>query len=81
MDDSTRLQPLSSRRRATPMSVRSAFTATGTDEKSARCLNHACVANCEAVESNGRVHIHAVLDIKPGEELFISYGLSVEGRL
>ncbi|MFM0441813.1 SET domain-containing protein-lysine N-methyltransferase, partial [Paraburkholderia strydomiana] len=48
---------------------------------SARWLNHACVANCEAVESNGRVHIHAVSDIKPGEELFIKYWLSVEGRL
>lgn len=48
---------------------------------SARWLNHACVANCEAVESNGRVHIHAVSDIEPGEELFIPYGLSVEGHL
>jgi len=48
---------------------------------SARWLNHACVANCEAVESNGRVHIHAVSDIESGEELFITYGLSVEGRL
>ncbi|MFM0529975.1 SET domain-containing protein-lysine N-methyltransferase [Paraburkholderia strydomiana] len=48
---------------------------------SARWLNHACVANCEAVESDGRVHIHAVSDIKPGEELFITYGLSVEGHL
>ncbi|MFB9127781.1 SET domain-containing protein [Paraburkholderia dipogonis] len=48
---------------------------------SARWLNHACVANCEAVESDGRVHIYAISDIKPGEELFITYGLSVEGRL
>ncbi|WP_310358345.1 SET domain-containing protein-lysine N-methyltransferase [Paraburkholderia strydomiana] len=42
---------------------------------------HACVADCEAVASDGRVHIHAVSDIGPGEELFIKYGLSVEGRL
>jgi SET domain-containing protein len=48
---------------------------------SARWLNHACAANCEAVESDGRVHIHAVSDIGQGEELFITYGLSVEGRL
>jgi uncharacterized protein len=48
---------------------------------SARWLNHACVANCEAVEFDGKVHIQAVSDIEPGEELFITYGLSVEGRL
>jgi SET domain-containing protein len=48
---------------------------------STRWLNHACVANCEAVECDGRVHIYAVSEIQPGEELFITYGLSVEGRL
>ncbi|WP_350357282.1 SET domain-containing protein-lysine N-methyltransferase [Paraburkholderia fungorum] len=48
---------------------------------SARWLNHACVANCEAVEWNGRVRILAVSDIQPGEELFITYGLSIEGHL
>ncbi|MBC8752895.1 MULTISPECIES: SET domain-containing protein [Paraburkholderia] len=47
---------------------------------SARWLNHACVANCEAVEDNGRVYIQAVSDIQPGEELFIAYGLTTEGR-
>ena len=40
---------------------------------SARWLNHACVANCEAVESDGRVYIQAVSNIKAGEELFIAY--------
>nr|WP_187639635.1 SET domain-containing protein-lysine N-methyltransferase [Paraburkholderia podalyriae] len=45
-----------------------------------RTLNHACVANCEAVEDNGRVYIQAVSDIQPGEELFIAYGLTTEGR-
>ena len=47
---------------------------------SARWLNHACVANCEAVESDGRVYIQAVSNIKAGEELFIAYGLTTEGR-
>lgn len=47
---------------------------------SARWLNHACVANCEAIEGDGRVYIHAVSDIEPGEELFISYGLTTESR-
>ncbi len=47
---------------------------------SARWLNHACVANCEAIEDDGRVYIQAVSDIQPGEELFIAYGLMTEGR-
>ena len=47
---------------------------------SARWLNHACVANCEAVESDGRVYIQAVSNIRAGEELFIAYGLTTEGR-
>jgi SET domain-containing protein len=47
---------------------------------SSRWINHACVANCEAVESEGRVLIQALKDIRPGEELFISYGLTTEGR-
>ncbi|REG45542.1 hypothetical protein B0G80_9150 [Paraburkholderia sp. BL6669N2] len=47
---------------------------------SARWLNHACVANCEAVEDDGRVYIQAVSNIPPGEELFIAYGLTTEGR-
>lgn len=45
---------------------------------SARWLNHACAANCEAVEIDGRVFIEAATDIQRGEELFISYGLSVD---
>ncbi|MBP0594835.1 SET domain-containing protein-lysine N-methyltransferase [Paraburkholderia sp. LEh10] len=45
---------------------------------SARWINHACNANCEAVEIDGRVFIEATVDIQRGEELFISYGLSVE---
>lgn len=45
---------------------------------SARWLNHACHANCEAVEIDGRVFIEAAVDIECGEELLISYGLCVD---
>ncbi|CAB3802036.1 hypothetical protein LMG28688_05494 [Paraburkholderia caffeinitolerans] len=44
----------------------------------ARWLNHACAANCEAVEGDGRVFIEAIRDIAPGEELFIDYALEIE---
>ncbi|MCP3713640.1 SET domain-containing protein-lysine N-methyltransferase [Paraburkholderia sp. CNPSo 3274] len=43
----------------------------------ARWLNHACVANCEAIEEGERVFIDAARDIAPGEELFIDYALEV----
>ncbi|MGF6471592.1 SET domain-containing protein [Paraburkholderia youngii] len=46
---------------------------------SARFLNHACVPNCEAIETGDRVFIHALAPIAPGDELFIDYGLSVDG--
>lgn len=43
----------------------------------ARWLNHACAANCEAIEEAGRVYIEATRPIAPGEELFIDYALEV----
>jgi uncharacterized protein len=48
---------------------------------SARWLNHACVANCVAVEDGGRVFIETVRDIAAGEELFIEYRLAIDGPL
>lgn len=44
----------------------------------ARWLNHACNANCETVEIDGRVFIDAICDIGAGEELFIDYALELE---
>ncbi|HKT96552.1 MAG TPA: SET domain-containing protein-lysine N-methyltransferase [Paraburkholderia sp.] len=44
----------------------------------ARWLNHACAANCEAIEDGARVFIEAIRDIAPGEELFIDYALEIE---
>ena len=46
----------------------------------ARWINHSCKPNCEAREKDGRVFIHALRDIEPGEELFYDYGLVIEGR-
>ncbi|PTB17601.1 SET domain-containing protein-lysine N-methyltransferase [Trinickia symbiotica] len=45
---------------------------------SARWLNHSCHANCEAIEIEDRVFIHASLAIAPGEELFLDYQLTVD---
>lgn len=45
---------------------------------SARWINHACNPNCEADEENGRVFIKALRAIKPGEELFYDYGLTID---
>jgi hypothetical protein len=47
----------------------------------ARYLNHACVPNCEAIEVGDRVFIHAIVAIQAGEELFIDYGLAVDGEV
>ena len=40
----------------------------------ARYINHSCEPNCEASIRDGRVLIHALRDIKKGEELTIDYG-------
>ncbi len=44
----------------------------------ARWLNHACAANCEAVEDSGRVYIETIREIAAGEELFIDYALEID---
>ena len=51
------------------------------DGNRARWINHACTPNCEAREKKGRVFIHALTDIYPGEELFYDYRLSIDERL
>lgn len=47
----------------------------GQGGNSARWLNHSCDANCEAIEIDDRVFIHATTAIAPGEELFLDYQL------
>ena len=45
-----------------------------------RWINHACEPNCQADEEEGRVFIHALRDLFPGEELFYDYGLIIDER-
>jgi SET domain-containing protein len=47
---------------------------------SSRWINHACEPNCEAQELLGRVFIHTLRDIAPGEELSYDYGLTLDER-
>jgi uncharacterized protein len=49
------------------------------DGNEARWINHSCDPNCEAIEEeDGRVFIHALRDLAPGEELFYDYQLEVD---
>jgi SET domain-containing protein len=43
-----------------------------------RWINHSCGPNCEAIEEEGRVFIHAMRDIEPGEELSYDYALEID---
>ena len=52
----------------------------GSRGNEARWINHACEPNCEAYEDGGRVFIHALRDIKRGEELNYNYALTFEVR-
>jgi SET domain-containing protein len=47
---------------------------------SARWLNHSCAPNCEAEQDGERVFIRAIRRIERGQELFIDYCLTVDGR-
>ena len=47
---------------------------------SARWINHSCHPNCEPVEEGNRLYIHAVRDIRPGDELSYEYNLVIEDR-
>ncbi len=42
----------------------------------ARYINHSCLPNCEAVIERGRVYIHALRTVEPGEELAYDYNLT-----
>jgi SET domain-containing protein len=47
---------------------------------SARWINHSCNPNCEPVEEDNRLYIHAIRNIKAGEELGYEYNLVIEDR-
>lgn len=55
----------------------------GLHGNTAKWINHSCAPNCEAEqdEDEGRVFIHALRDIEPGEELNYDYGLIIEDKL
>jgi SET domain-containing protein len=53
----------------------------GIDGNDARWINHSCSPNCEAIEDDGRIFIHAMQTIRPGEELTYDYCLTVPGRI
>lgn len=44
----------------------------------ARWINHSCDPNCETVEEDDRVFIHAIRTIRPGEELTYDYQLVID---
>ncbi len=53
----------------------------GDEGNDARWINHSCEPNCEAQEEKGRVFIHALRDIRRGEELNYDYGLVIDEKL
>jgi len=52
----------------------------GVNGNEARWINHSCEPNCEAREEGGQIFIHALRDIRRGEELNYDYGLIIEDR-
>jgi uncharacterized protein len=44
----------------------------------ARWINHSCNPNCEAIEEDDRIFIHAIRDIQAGEELLYDYRLEID---
>lgn len=50
----------------------------GKGRNPARYINHSCAPNCEAFIGRGRIWIHALRDIKEGEELTYNYGFDVD---
>ncbi len=52
----------------------------GVGGNASRWINHSCAPNCIADDSSGEVHVLALRDIAPGEELFYDYGLIIDER-
>ncbi len=44
----------------------------------ARLINHSCSPNREALQTGRRIYIHALKDIRDGDELTFDYGFDVE---
>ena len=48
------------------------------DGNEAQWINHSCEPNCEVREIRGRIFIHALRKIQPGEELSYDYRLEID---
>ena len=46
----------------------------------ARWINHSCTPNCETRDQRGRIYVHALRNLKKGEELFYDYRLEPADR-
>ena len=44
----------------------------------ARWINHSCDPNCEAIEEDHRIFIHATRNIQAGEELLYDYAMEID---
>ena len=45
----------------------------GTNGNAARWINHSCDPNCETIEEDDRIFVHALRTLRPGDELFYDY--------
>ena len=45
----------------------------GTGGNESRWINHSCEPNCETIEKDDRIFVHALRGLRPGEELFYDY--------
>ena len=52
----------------------------GVDGNEARWINHSCAPNCETRDQRGRIYVHALRNLKKGEELFYDYRLEPADR-
>jgi SET domain-containing protein len=50
----------------------------GVNGNSARWINHSCNPNCETVQEGRRIYIEAIRAIRPGEELFYDYRITLD---
>jgi len=50
----------------------------GVKGNSARWINHSCQPNCETVQEGRRIFIESVRTIRPGEEIFYDYKITLD---
>ncbi len=50
----------------------------GVNGNLARWINHSCKPNCETVQEGQRIFIEAIRTIRPGEEIFYDYRITLD---